>query len=440
MTDELYAMPASAGQERMYLIHQMHRGHTPFHITGALRIRGPMDAAALADALNTVVQRHEALRTVLRLDRTGQLLQVIRASSPVELTREQVHPAAVVRRVEDFARTPFDLDRGPLVRAALLGLGTDDHVFAVVIHHAAADGWSLGVLLDDLGAAYRARLLGREPELPDLPLQYADYAVWQREQLDSGAFDGQLAFWRRTLDGARGLRLPSDGPAEGRATQVSAQMTLAASEHADLDTYARSRGATTFMVLVAAFAATFTAWSGAADLVLVTPVAGRTQPDLDRVVGLFSNTVALRVDTAGDPTFDELVGRVRRTCLDAFSHQDVPFERVAEALAVRGRRPEPVARVMVAYGNTPPAAARPFPGASVEPVELPANTGGLDLAAALDPAPDGGIRGYLTGDGSLFGEATVGRVARAVNAVLDDAAALGGLRLSELPLPVGAER
>jgi non-ribosomal peptide synthetase component F len=416
----------------------MHRGHTPFHIAGALRIRGPLDAGVLAGALTVVVERHEALRTVLRLDRTGQLQQVICAATPVELTRDEVAPDAVVRRVEDFARTPFDLERGPVVRAALLRLGPDDHVLAVVIHHVAADGWSLGVLLDDLGAAYRAGLAGRAPELPELPLQYADFALWQREQLDSGAFDGQLAFWRRTLDGAQGLRLPPDGPPEGPATDATAELVLSAGQGAALDAYARSTGATTFMVLVAAFAAALTVWSGAVDLVLVTPVAGRPQPDLDRVVGLFTNTVALRVDTAGDPTFDELVARVRRTCLDAFSHQDVPFERVSEAVAVRGRRPAPLARVMVAYGNTPPPADRPIPGAAVERVELPANTGGFDLAAALDPAPDGGIRGSLAADGRLFRPSTADRLARAVTAVVTDVAAVGGVRLSGLPLPVAA--
>jgi hypothetical protein len=415
MIRDLYEIPASPGQEQMYLIHLRHRGHTPFYLAGGLRIRGTINVAALRQAVAALVERHEVLRTVLRLDRRGHVQQIIRSGAEVELP-VVAPPGDPVSWLESYAERPFDLENGPVLRTALAELGDGDHLLAVVIHHIAADGWSLGVLMDDLGELYRSELTGVEPRLPELPLQYADFAVWQRDTLAAGVLDGQLDHWLHRLDGVTELVLPADDVTAAAPT-VTTPVRWTPAEVEALAAAARAGGATVFMVLLAGLSAVLSHWSGQTDLVVVSPVAGRGHVELDRTVGYFVNTVPLRVDASGDPTFRELVRRARDTCVDAYANQDVPFDRILAAVA-RGRPRPALGRVLLAFANTPQPAVDPFPGAVVERVELPPNVGDCDLSLVVDQDDGGGLSGHLVGDGTRFTHSSVDAAASALAQVL----------------------
>lgn len=415
MTRDLYAFPASPGQEQMYLIHLMHRGRTPFHLAGGLRIRGTVDVAALRRAVAALVERHEVLRTVLRLDRKGQVQQIVRSGAEVELP-VVTPPGDPVDWLESYSQRPFDLENGPVLRTALARLGDDDHLLAVVIHHIAADGWSLSVLMDDLCELYRSALTGVEPRLPELSLQYADFAVWQCDTLAAGVMDGQLDHWLRRLDGATELALPADDVSDPAPT-VTTPVRWTPAEVEALAAAARASGATVFMVLLAGLYAVLHHWSGQTDLVVVSPVAGRGHTELDRTVGYFVNTVPLRVDASGDPTFRELVRRARDTCVDAYANQDVPFDRILAALA-RGRPRPALGRVLVAFANTPQPTVDDFPGATVKRVGLPPNAGDGHLNLVIRQDDDGGLSGHLVGDGTRFIQSSVDAAASALARVL----------------------
>ncbi|MFC8228912.1 amino acid adenylation domain-containing protein [Streptomyces sp. NPDC057287] len=433
------AVPLSFAQQRLWFLNQAEGSGDTYNIPLVLELDGPLDAGALRGALADVVARHESLRTVFAV-RDGVARQVVLdadvAGSLVPLAVESApseeDPAAWAEEaVRLFAAAPFDLTGDTPVRARLLRLGHTRHVLALVLHHVVADGWSLAPLSRDLGAAYRARTEGGgAPDWPPLPVQYADYALWQRGLLgEDDAPDGlaarQLAFWQEALRGAPGLLdLPLDRlrPAAPSHRGDTVPFELPAAAHTALTRLARAEGCTPFMVLQAALAVTLRAHGAGTDIPLGTAVAGRTDDALEDLVGFFVNTVVLRTDLSGDPTFRELLGRVKESGIAALSHGDLPFERIVEALnPERSADHHPLFQTMLVLQNQERAGLE-LPGVTVHDRSRHTGVSKFDLTFSLTEAagageptePAGttaepehaGLGGYLEYATDLFDAAT----------------------------------
>jgi amino acid adenylation domain-containing protein len=441
--------PLSFAQQRLWFLDQMEPGNTAFNTVSALRMLGPLDVAAMQRAVADLVRRHEPLRTVFRTAE-GAPVQVVLPYlefrvplEPVDVPEGERRDVAL-RVVADETARAFDLARGPIFRARILRLGADDHVLLMSMHHIVVDGWSIGVLYRELCASYAAYAEGREPELPALPIQYADYAVWQRGTLQGAALDEQLKFWTRTLHGAPALLdLPLDRPRPPVQTHAGGMVRLRYPPvfGEAMRTVANRLEVTPFMLVLSAFYALLSRWSGQDDVVVGTPTAGRSRRETEGLIGFFINTLPLRCRTDGDPTFAELVERVRRMTIDAYAHQDVPFERVVDELKVeRALSHSPVTQVFVVLHTEP-----------VDPIVL----GDLKLAL-VETEPEAAqhelsfsLRDRWRGmpmefdveyNRDLFDRATVERIASHFHTLFMAATADPSLRLSQLPLGDDAER
>jgi pristinamycin I synthase-2 len=409
-------VPLSPGQLRLWFLHRLEGASPAYHIPLAARLSGPLDLEALRAALADLVARHPVLRTVFPDIDGTPWQQVIPVEEAIpELRVEAVTEAELPNRLADRAREGFDLSAEIPLRATVFTLGPEDHALLLTLHHVAADGWSLGPLTDDLAAAYQARLSGRAPDLPPLPVRYADYTVWQEEILgDAQCPDGltarQLDHWRSTLAGLpEELALPADRPRPAEASHRggAVPIELPAELRDRLAALAGSHGCTMFMVLHAALAALLTRLGAGTDIPIGTPVAGRPDAQLDGLVGFFVNTLVLRTDTSGEPTFAELLARVRDVDLAAYTHADLPFEQLVEAVnPERSLARHPLFQVMLAYlGEPEPALELPGVSARALPVETGATK--FDLSVNLAARPDGGIGGVLRYSADLFDHATV---------------------------------
>ncbi len=419
--------PASPGQERLWYLHALEPDSTAYVLPIVLRLRGAVDVAALEGALGALVRRHEVLRTVFGEGEGGTVQQIVRPSGDVPLPVTELpagtDDAALFERVRQEVSRPFDLARGPLVRASLLRHTDTEWVLVLCVHHIVVDGWSLGVLVDELAETYAACAQDRAPSLPELPVQYADFALWQRERLSGEHLEKQLAFWRRQLDGASVLDVPGDRPrpAEQSFDGDSVPMVLPAALVERLTRLVEGESATLFMGLLGAFSSVLGRWSGQRDVVVGTAVAGRTRTELEPLVGFFVNTLALRVDVGGGVSFREVVRRARQSALDGFAHQDVPFERIVQEVGVdRTSSHPPVVQVMLALRNVP---MRPptLGDLAVEVVEIPRSVAQLDLSVELVPAPDGGLVGALEFSSVLYDRVTAERLVAGVVAFLESA-------------------
>ena len=356
-------LPLSFAQQRLWFLDQFEPGNSVYNVPSALRLTGPLNFNALQQSLQQIVHRHEALRTTFALIE-GEPVQVIPAAVPVLLPLldlQSLDPdsrkAEARRLIDEEAQRPFDLEQGPLFRASLLRLSEEDHILLLSLHHIVSDGWSQGVLRRELVALYRAGCHGQPSELPDLPLQYADYAVWQRQWLQGAALARQVDYWKAHLAGAPSfLELPTDRPRPAvksfrgarRGLQLSQALTSSLSE------LSQREGATLFMTLLAAFQTLLYHYSGQSDIVVGTPIANRTRSEVEGLIGLFMNTLALRGDLSGDPRFTALLGRVRESALGAYAHQDLPFEKLVEELKPeRSLSHSPVFQVMLILQNAP---------------------------------------------------------------------------------------
>jgi amino acid adenylation domain-containing protein len=385
-------MELSPAQRRLWFLEQLEPGSGTYHICGGLRLRGPLDRDILARALGEVVCRHEALRTTFQAVE-GQARQIIAPPPPsgaihlplVDLAgRPPAERDAELRRLAtEHAARPFDLTRAPL-RACLALLRPDggEHVLLLAIHHIVADGWSMDLLLRELAQLYRAFAAGDGSPLPALPVQYADVAAWQWRRLRDDGMGAQLRWWERQLAScAPVLNLPTDYPRPSRPAHrgARAELTIPRVLTHGIKRLAQSEKATTFMVLLAAFEVLLARWSGQESFVVGTPVAGRGQRETEELIGLFANTVALRGDLSGEPTFRELLRRVREVTLDAFSHQDVPFEHLVERLQPgRDLTRTPLFQVMfnlLSFQET----SVDLPGLEAEVIESPEPRAKFDL-------------------------------------------------------------
>jgi amino acid adenylation domain-containing protein len=439
-------LPLSFAQERLWLIDQLQPGSATYTLPAALRLTGALDERALERSWSEIVRRHEALRTVFAVV-DGSPVQVIAPfggfALPVEdLSDEADREAAVGRRVAEEARRAFDLAAGPLFRATLLRLGAEDHVLLLSMHHIVSDAWSMGVLSREFSVLYTAFSEGRESPLPELAVQYADYAVWQREQLAGEVLDGQLAYWRKRLAGAPELlELPTDHPRPPVPTHRGASVPVELSPEllARLQTLGRSEGATLYMVALAAFQVLLSKYSGSGDIVVGSPIAGRGRDEVKGLIGFFVNTLVLRTDLSGDPSFRALLGRVREVTLGAYEHQEVPFEKlVAELSPERSLSHSPLFQVAFTLDNAEGAGGT-LAGLSVQGVETELGVAKFDLSLSLAESAQG-LRGDLTYSTDLFERGTIERMAGHLARVLEQAAADADVRLSRLALTAPEER
>ncbi|MDB4948385.1 MAG: pcbAB [Gemmatimonadetes bacterium] len=429
------ALPLSFQQQGLWLVHQMERpGIAFYNIPLAVRLTGELDVDGLRRALGQVVRRHEALRTTFRSTAAG-VEQVVNPASPafpLPLSDLSALPydaaeAQAQRIATAEASTAFDLSRDGVLRGRLVRIGRDEHLLLLTVHHIAADGWSIGVLFREMAALYEAFREGRPSPLPDLPVQYADFAAWQRGWLSDEVLAPQLAYWRaRLADAPRVMELPTDRPrpTEGRHRGGMLRFSVPADLAARLRETARRHDATTFMVLLAAFDLLLHRLGGGDDLVVGSPVAGRARPETEGLIGFFINTVALRTDLGGDPTPAELIGRVREATLEAYAHQDLPFERVVEALHPdRAAGLNPVFQASFALGNVEMAPVD-LPGVRVQPQDVHSGTAKFDLFLEMHEH-GGALRGDLEYAADLWEPATAERMAALyvllLEALADDA-------------------
>ncbi|MEW5926514.1 MAG: amino acid adenylation domain-containing protein [Gemmatimonadota bacterium] len=441
-------LPVSFAQQRLWFLDRMEPGSPAYNIPAALRVRGALDAGRLERALGGVVRRHEALRTVFA-SRQGVPVQVVRDPGETRIgvadlrTLPRAEREAEVRRAAaGEALRPFDLEAGPLLRARALRLAAEEWVLLFTMHHVVSDGWSMDVLVGELSELYAALGAGREAALPALPVQYADYAAWQRSWLSGDALEALLAWWRERLAGAPPLLdLPVDrprGPAQG-GKGGRHSFVLPAGTSGALRSLGRREGATLFMTLLAGFQLLLARYAGEEDVSVGTPVAGRTRLELEPLIGFFVNTLVLRTDLAGDPAFRELLARVRGATLGAFAHQEVPFERLVEELAPgRSLAHTPLFQVLFALRDTGRGELR-IAGLQAEP--LAAGPAGAKFDLELELAEEGErIAGTLVYRADRFDGSTIERMAEHLRVLLEGAAAAPELRLSDLPLLDSAER
>jgi amino acid adenylation domain-containing protein len=442
------ALPLSFAQERLWLVDQMEPGSAVYNIPVAWRLGGALDAAALERSLSEIVRRHEALRTTFA-EVDGSPVQVIAPFARFDLPVEDLsglseadREAALRRRAREEARRAFDLSAGPLFRAVLLRLGEEDHVLLLSMHHIVSDGWSMGVFSRELSSLYEAYREGGESSLPELAVQYADYAVWQREQLAGEALDRQLAYWKERLAGAPELlELPTDHPRPAVQTYRGATVPVELSPELleRLQALGRSEGATLYMVLLGAFQVLLSRYGGGEDVVVGSPIAGRTRGEVEGLIGFFVNTLVLRTDLSEDPSFREVLGRVREVMLGAYEHQELPFEKlVAELQPERSLSHSPLFQVMFTLQNAGGQGGA-LAGLRVSGVGAELASAKFDLSLVLTATAQG-VRGGLNYSTDLFEPGTIEGMVRHLERVLEQVARDADLRLSELRLAGEVER
>ncbi|MEA2694434.1 MAG: hypothetical protein QOJ16_3821, partial [Acidobacteriota bacterium] len=440
-------VPLSFGQERFWFLDQLEPGNPAYTVAQTLRLLGEARVAVLAVAFAEVERRHEVLRTTFEA-RDGQPAQVIRGTvarvlpvvdlAGLPAARAAVEALALARR--DKLRA-FALDRGPLLRVSLLRLGREHHWLLLAMHHIVSDGWSLGVMVREIGLLCEAWGGGRPSPLPELPLQYADYACWQRQWLASGVLEAQLAYWRQRLAGTSALELPLDRPRRrtpGRqGEKLLAELDPVLADR--LKSFSRSEGATVFMTLLAAFSLLLSRHTGEEDVAMGSVIANRTRREIEGLIGFFANTQVLRTDLSGDPSFRQLLVRVREMAAGAYAHQDLPFERLVEDLQpVRNVGQAPLFRVMVILENTP-SERRPVSGPTVEVVDTGGAPVQFDLTLVLGESRSGFFARFEY-DGNLFDSSTVWRLADHFGTLVRDALGSPDRPLSRLALLSAPER
>ncbi|HEY0602195.1 MAG TPA: amino acid adenylation domain-containing protein [Herpetosiphonaceae bacterium] len=450
--------PLSFAQERLWFIDRYEPGNLAYTVPLTVRLTGSLDRAALQRALDSVVQRHEALRTTFPMAGDQPVQRIAPSLSiPLPLTELEHLPLAdrepeALRQVEDAVRQPFDLVDGPLIKARLFRIAEREHIFFLNIHHIIFDGWSMGLFIDEVTTLYAAYVTGADVSLPELPIHYADFTLWQREWLQGDVLRQQLDYWLEQLHQPLPvLELPTDRPRPLVQTSRGAAepLVLAPSLVAALTQLSQDEDATLFMTLLAAFNVLLGRYSGQDDIIVGSPIANRDMVELENMMGFFVNTLLLRTDLSGNPGFRELLRRVQRTTLAAYSHQNVPFEQLVEAL-----RPErdlshtPLFQVMFILQNAPmPAYA--LPDLTLTPVQFEVGTAKFDLLLGLsqpiagidDPAiVDGGLIGSLEYNSDLFDGATIRRMLAHFQTLLEQIVAAPDRPIAELSLLTADER
>ena len=440
--------PLSFAQQRLWFLDQLEPNGPLYNIPTAMRLTGKLDVQTIERAITAIVARHEVLRTrFVSVD--GEPLQMVAEPSTVQLPVKDLGDCPEGERenalralLREEARRPFDLSSDLMLRALLVRLGPAEHVLFLNLHHIAADEWSLGVFFHEFGLLYEAFAAGQTASLPELPIQYADYALWQREWLQKELLENQLSYWKRQLAGAPDmLDLPVDRPRPPVQRYQGSQqfLTLPKALAAALQTLSQREGVTLFMTLLAAFKTLLHRYTRQTDLLVGTPVTGRSQMETEGLIGFFINTLVLRTDLAGNPTFRDLLKQVHKVTLEAYAHQDLPFEKLVEGL-----RPErtashtPLIQLMFVLQNTP-VLDLSLPELSVAPVQVHAGTAKFDLTLSMTETPDG-LSAELEYDQGLFDADTIRRMLAHFQTLLEAIVAHPEQRLSELALLNPPER
>jgi acyl carrier protein len=413
------SMPVSLAQQRVWIVDQLSPGgNASYNIPVAAHLSGALDVPALERSLSEIVRRHETLRTTFAMER-GAPVQVIAPPTPVALPvidladRPEADrmPEALRQAAEDL-RTPFHLAQGPLLRVRLFRISPEEHLLFMVSHHIVSDGWSISVFNQELAAIYEAFAQGRPSTLPDLPAQYADYAVWQHRWLHGDVLEGQMAYWKQQLANApTQIDLPTDRPRPPvqsfRGARHTFELTPELAE--EVKVFSQAQGATLYMTLLAAFKALLSSYTGADDIVVGSPTAGRTRVETEAMIGFFINTLVLRTSLADSPSFSQLLRRVREVVLGATAHQEVQFDRIVEMLRPpRDRSRNPVFQVNFRVHTAPPTPVT-LPGLTARTVDvLEFATSKFDLA--LDLTAVDGLNGYMEYNTDLFDPDTIARV------------------------------
>jgi NRPS condensation-like uncharacterized protein len=441
-------LPLSFAQQRLWFLHQLDRRDPSYNMPHAFSLSGPLDVAVLVRTLNEITRRQEALRTSFPVTE-GKPFQVISPAQPAALStvdlRElsaQASASEVERLAAADARHPFNLESGPLMRSTLLKLADEEHILLFTMHHIISDGWSITILIQEVKALYKSFSEGSESTLPELPLQYADFAQWQRQWLEGEELESQLAYWKKQLKGipAR-LELPTDRQRPKAQTNRGEQQNFVVSREMtkDLKAFSQREGVTLFMTLLAAFQTLLHRSTGQEDIVVGTPVAGRNQVETEHLIGFFINTLALRTDLSGNPTFRELLGRVREMTLSAYVNQDIPFEKIVEEI-----RPErslsyaPIFQVLFALHNVP-ASTLEVSGLTLKYVTSSHKTTKFELALYMDEI-DGEIFSLFQYSADLFEPSTIYRMQQQFVVLLESILEDSGRRLSNLQISTPAER
>lgn len=440
--------PLSFAQQRLWFLEHLKPNSSLYLIPCAARLTGPLNIEALEQSLNEIVRRHEVLRTTFAAN-NGRPFQVISptASLTLEVTDLSHLPeiqkdGAVNDSIREESRKPFDLSAGPLMRASLLRLTPDEHVLLFTMHHIISDGWSFGVLIHELAVLYRDYSQGQASSLRELPIQYADFSAWQQQWLQGEALDQQLNYWKQQLGGELPLlRLPTDRPYPAVQTTNGNWhlFSLPAELTEELKTLSRREGVTLFMTLLAAFQTLLHRYTYQDDVITGSVIANRNRKETEGLIGFFLNTLTLRTDFSGDPSFSELLERVRETTLGAYAHQDIPFEKLVEVLQPdRNLSHPPFFQVMFSLQNAPMEELQ-LPGLVLKPLPVHKGTAGFDLELSLTEKKNG-LEGWLEYNTDLFDATTVQRIAGHFEVLLRAIVENPNRRVSEFAILTQDER
>ena len=433
------SFPLSFSQQRLWFLDQFEPGNPFYNLMMAVRLIGRLDMRAFQLTFHEIIRRHETLRTNFRLS-GGQPIQIISDDCDLTINIANVSESgeeAANRIIFEESQRPFDLANDRLLRVTLVQLGNEDHIVVLTMHHIISDGWSMGVLISELSELYTSYASGREPQLPDLPVQYADYATWQREWLQGEMLEEELSYWREQLAGApQVLELPTDRARRAVQSYRGGLEKFAFSKELSegLKDLSRREGVTMFMLLLAAFKVLLSRYSGSEDLVVGTPIAGRRHKEVEGLIGFFVNNLVLRTDLSGNPSFRELLKRVREVCLGAYGHQDVPFEKLVEELQPeRALSHTPLFQVMLVLQNTAQPELRLGDELRVEGVGAEATTAKFDLVFALSEGSEG-LSGVVEYDRSLYDAETIRRQINHWRVLLEQVVRDADRRVGELEL------
>ncbi|MBN1204929.1 MAG: amino acid adenylation domain-containing protein [Myxococcaceae bacterium] len=446
--DRARPLPLSFSQQRLWFLDRLEAGSAFYNVYLAVRLEGALDPGALEEALRELVRRHEVLRTRFPAEE-GEPRQEVLPEPDLRLERADVgatpaeqREAEALRRVRALVNRPFELAERPPLRALLVRMEPSTHLLALSMHHIISDAWSLRLMVSELGELYAARLEGRAPALAPLPLQYADFALWQREWLEGEALEPQRAYWVERLKGALPvLQLPHDRPRPARLGSRGGAVSrrLSGELARRLRDFGREEGVTSFMALLAAFDALLLRLSGQGDLLVGAPISGRTVREAEGMLGCFVNTLVLRVGAAPRQSFRELLAQVKQVCLEAYAHQELPFERLVELLQPeRSTSHHPLFQVMLSH-NEGGAATRAFGATKATPVEVEVEASALDLTLITVEHPEG-LTLHAEYSAELFDAGTVARVLESFERILDAALAAPDTRLGDLPVLGEGER
>lgn len=444
---ESNSFPLSFAQERLWLIEQLQPGNPFYNISGAVRSQGKLNITALEQSINEIIRRHEALRTTFT-SVDGKPVQIIASSLSLKLsvvdlcgipssTQEQ----EVNQLINQESLLPFDLVQGSLLRVKLLQLSQTEYVMLFTMHHIISDAWSMGVLVDELAALYPAFCSSKQSPLPELSIQYPDFAVWQRQRLQGEVWDTQLDYWKQQLDNLSMLRLPTDRPRPAIPSFRGATQSFVLPQDLTkaLHSLSRSEGGTLFMTLLAAFKVLLHRYTGQDDICIGSPIANRNRAEIEKLIGFFVNSLVLRTQLSGNPTFRELLVKVREVTLGAYAHQDFPFEKLVEEIQPeRNLSYNPLFQVVFQLQNTPMQALE-LPDLTLSMVDDENQTAAFDLHLSLMET-DGEMIGSLEYSTELFEPATIARMIKHFQNILSGIVANPQTKLSELPLLTAAEQ